>query len=144
MASGMTSLADKTILVTGASKGIGAAIVRALGEAGAAVIAHYGADRAGAAQATSDIPADRRLLLAADFHDLVAVEAMWRQAVDWRGGVDVLVNNAAIMLWHGGLNSDDATWDAVWQETLQVNVLAPARLLRAAVRHSNRAAAGSS
>jgi len=129
------TLSGKTILVTGASKGIGAAIVRALGEEGAAVIAHYGGDRDGAEAATAGIPGERCLLLQADFHDLAAVEAMWRQAVAWRGGVDVLVNNAAIMLWHGGLGSDDETWDAVWQETMQVNVMAPARLLRAAVHH---------
>ena len=52
----MHDLAGKTVLVTGASKGIGAAIAAALGAAGAAVIAHYGTDRAGAEVATRDIP----------------------------------------------------------------------------------------
>ena len=47
----------------------------------------------------------------------------------------MLVNNAAVMRWDGGLDAADEAWDRVWAETLQVNVLAPARLLRNAVRH---------
>jgi len=49
----MTDLNGKTILVTGASKGIGAAIAAALGRDGAHVIAHYGTDEAGAQTATA-------------------------------------------------------------------------------------------
>lgn len=128
-------LSNKTILVTGASKGIGAAIARACGAAGASVIAHYGRDRAGAEAATSDIPADRRLLVQADLSDLAAVEAMWSDARTWNGRIDVLVNNAATMLWDGGFDVPLEQWDAVWQETMAVNVLAPARLIRQAVNH---------
>jgi NAD(P)-dependent dehydrogenase (short-subunit alcohol dehydrogenase family) len=62
----MHDLVGKTILLTGASKGIGAAIAGALGAAGAAVIAHYGADRAGAEAATREIPPERHLLVGAD------------------------------------------------------------------------------
>jgi len=131
----MFGLENKTVLVTGASKGIGAAIATALGAAGAHVIAHYGSDRAGAEQALADVPAARKHFVQADLHDLVATEAMWDAAQAWRGKIDVYVNNAAIMLWNGGFQVDDATWDAVWEDTLAVNVLAPARLIRRAVRH---------
>jgi NAD(P)-dependent dehydrogenase (short-subunit alcohol dehydrogenase family) len=131
----MFSLENKTVLVTGASKGIGAAIATALGVAGAHVIAHYGRDRAGAEQALADVPAARKHFVQADLHDLVATEAMWDAAQAWRGNIDVYVNNAAIMLWNGGFQADNATWDAVWEDTLAVNVLAPARLIRRAVRH---------
>ena len=62
----MIDLKNKTILLTGASKGIGAAIAVALGEAGAHVIAHYGGDRDGATEATAAIPARSRKALAAD------------------------------------------------------------------------------
>ncbi|WP_174362869.1 SDR family oxidoreductase [uncultured Caballeronia sp.] len=131
----MFSLENKTVLVTGASKGIGAAIAAALGEAGAHVIAHYGQDRAGAEHALASVPASRKHFVQADLKDLTAVEAMWDAAQAWRGRIDVYVNNAAIMLWHGGFEADDTTWDAVWDETLAVNVLAPARLIRRAVKH---------
>ena len=131
----MLDLHGKTVLVTGGSKGIGAEIVRALGEAGASVIVHYGSDRAGAEEAAAAIPADRKHFIRADLKDPAAVAALWGDALRWSSQVDVLVNNAATMLWHGGVDAEDAAWDEVWAETLQVNVLAPARLLRDAVRH---------
>ena len=131
----MLDLSSKVILVTGASKGIGASIAAALGKAGADVIAQYGSDRIGAETATAAIPEKRRMLVQASFNDARAVETLWQEALAWRGHLDVVVNNAAVMLWDGGMEADEATWDRVWMETLQVNVLAPARLLRNAVRH---------
>ena len=66
----MADLTGRTVVVTGASKGIGAATVEAVGAAGAHVVAHYGADRAGAEAAVAGVPPERRLLLQADFGDL--------------------------------------------------------------------------
>jgi NAD(P)-dependent dehydrogenase (short-subunit alcohol dehydrogenase family) len=131
----MPSLDGRTILITGASKGIGAAIARICSAEGAFVIAHYGTDRAGAEAALSEVPAERKHFVQADLHDLAAAERLWDEAQAWRGRIDVFVNNAAIMLWNGGIDEDDETWDAVWAETLQVNVLAPARLVRRAIKH---------
>jgi NAD(P)-dependent dehydrogenase (short-subunit alcohol dehydrogenase family) len=120
----MPDLTGKTIFVTGASKGIGAAIAANLGEAGAHVIAHYGTDRKGAEEATSNIPADRCKLLAADLGSASEIKELWRDVLDWRGGIDVFVNNAAVMRVGGGIGADDEEWDAVWDEALRVNVLA--------------------
>ncbi|MBB4661341.1 SDR family NAD(P)-dependent oxidoreductase [Conexibacter arvalis] len=130
----MHDLSGRTILLTGASKGIGAATAEALGAAGAHVVAHYGGDRAGAEAATAAIPADRKLLVQADLADLGAVRGLWREAVAWRGRVDVLVNNAAVML-DSPLAADDDQWDAAWARSLDVNVKGPASLLRDATRH---------
>lgn len=130
----MHDLSGRTILLTGASKGIGAATAEALGAAGAHLVAHYGGDRAGAEAATAAIPAERRLLVQADLADLASVRAMWREAVAWRGRVDVLVNNAAVML-DSPLDAPDETWDEAWARSLDVNVKGPAALLREATRH---------
>jgi NAD(P)-dependent dehydrogenase (short-subunit alcohol dehydrogenase family) len=130
----MHDLTGRTVLLTGASKGIGAATAEALGAAGANVVAHYGGDRAGAETATAQIPAERKLLLQADLADLASVRRMWEEAVAWSGRVDVLVNNAAVML-DSPLNGSDDEWDASWQRQLDVNVKGPAALLRAATRH---------
>jgi NAD(P)-dependent dehydrogenase (short-subunit alcohol dehydrogenase family) len=130
----VSHLAGRTVLVTGASKGIGAAIARALGEGGAAVAAHYGSDAAGAADATAAIPDERKLLVAADLREEAAVARLWREAIAWRGGVDVLVNNAAIMT-ESGFDAPDEEWRRAWDEMLRVNVVAPANLARAAVGH---------
>lgn len=128
-------LSGKTILLTGASKGIGAATAAILGEAGAHVVAHYGSDRAGAEAATAAIPADRLHLVQADLADLDAVERLWATALAWRGRIDVLINNAAVMDFSGSFAAPLETWDRVWDEALNVNVKAPARLMRAAVNH---------
>ena len=127
-------LDGRTILVTGASKGIGAASVRALGDAGASVVAHYGSDEAGALDASAAIPEERKLLVRADFEDRGAPKRLWADALAWRGRVDVLVLNAALML-EAPLDADDEDWNGAWERTLRVNVLAAASLLRDAVRH---------
>ena len=128
-------LSGKTILVTGASKGIGAEIARTLGDTGAHVIAHYRSDRGGVSNACRGIDNARKLLVQADFSRLDDVEALWDAASSWRDRVDVVINNAAVMLWEGGFSEPLASWDETWQRTLHINVLAPARLIRRAVEH---------
>lgn len=137
----MSSLTDKTVVVTGASKGIGAAIAAILGREGAHVVAQYGGDRAGAENATAYIPADRVKLLQADFGDPAAADAFWAEATAWRGRVDTLVLNAAVMRLKGGLDDTVEAWDSVWDEAVRVNLLSPTRLMRNAVA-SYRAAGG--
>ncbi len=138
----MQDLTGKTIFVTGASKGIGASIATTLGKSGAYVIAHYGSDRAGVEKATADIPEDRCILISADLEKTSEVDRLWREVLDWRGSIDVFVNNAAVMRVSGGIDADDDAWDSVWKEALAVNVLAPARLMRNAVRHYRETGGG--
>lgn len=139
----MTDVSGRTALVTGASKGIGAEIVAALGRAGANVVAHYGSDRAGAEAATASIPEERRLVVGAELMERGAPERLWKEAVSWRGSVDVLVNNAAVMeqtAFDGPLEA----WREGWERALRINVLASADLTRFAVSHFVERAAASS
>lgn len=128
----METLNGKTVLVTGASKGIGAAIATAMLAAGARVVAQYGTDRAGAEAAVAAAP-DRARLIGADFGDPASLDGFWAQVCDW-GLPDVVVNNAAIMRQSGGVTDAADLWDQVWDEAWRVNVLSPARLMRLAVR----------
>ncbi len=138
----MFDLTGKVVLVTGASKGIGASIVGALGRQGATVIAHYGRDRKGAAAAARGIDKARVKLISADLAKPGQADRLWKQALAWKGRVDVLVNNAAIMPFAGGFDDKQAVWDKTWKETLQVNVRAPADLMRGAVRHFRKSGGG--
>jgi NAD(P)-dependent dehydrogenase (short-subunit alcohol dehydrogenase family) len=127
-------LTDKTVLVTGASRGIGAAIVSAVGAAGAYVICHYGSHVEGAEAAVADIPEERRLLLPMDLSVPGSARRLWADAVAWRGRVDVIVLNAAVNI-ETPFEGSDAEWDAGWDTTMQVNVLEPASLVKEGLGH---------
>ncbi len=130
----MDDLRGRTILLTGASRGIGAATARALGEAGASLVAHYGSYREGAEEAVAALPEDERLLVQADLAQPGAARELWHEAVAWRGRVDVVVVNAAAMPTTA-FDGPDEAWDEGWRQATQVNVLEPASLIREAVRH---------
>jgi NAD(P)-dependent dehydrogenase (short-subunit alcohol dehydrogenase family) len=132
----MHDLSGKVILLTGCSSGIGAATASVLASAGAHVIGHHldARDRDGAMEALAAGEPGRSFLCAADFSDNAAVDALWREALAWQGHIDAVVLNAATLAW-GGIDDSDEDWDLSWSRQLQVNVVAPARLMRAAVKH---------
>ncbi len=131
---GDAGLDSSVVLLTGASGGIGAETARVLAARGAAVVAQYGRNLLGAEDALSDAPRESRLLLHADFALPGSGRELFRRALDWRGGVDAVVVNAAALL-ETPVESSDETWDSRWEETFRVNVLEPANLMREAVRH---------
>ena len=128
----MIDLKAKVVLVTGGSRGIGAAIVRALAGAGADVILHYGRSRARAEAVAREIGGCH--LVGADLDNESAAPVLWRDAVAWKGRIDVLVNNAGIFV-PAGVDADFDAWAEAWARTLRVNLVAAGHLCREAIRH---------
>jgi 3-oxoacyl-[acyl-carrier protein] reductase len=132
-------LTGRNVLVTGGSRGIGAATTRALHRDGATVVVHYGRDHA-AAHALRDELSDRVHLVAADLTRAGAAAEVWDAAVEAVGRVDVLVNNAGS--WIGSPVDDVEAWDRGWQANLTLNLLAPADLCRLALLHFRSSGGG--
>jgi NAD(P)-dependent dehydrogenase (short-subunit alcohol dehydrogenase family) len=115
-------LAGRRALVTGASRGIGAAVAAGLAAAGADVVLS-GRDRAALTSVAESLPT-RTAVIPADLADAAAVEALAAAALDAFDGLDVLVNNAGITFPERAADLTVAAWDA----TLAVNLRAPALL----------------
>lgn len=90
----MSSLRGRVALVTGATRGLGPAIARALASRGASLALHHDADAMGAAALMAEIQAagGEAIALAADPGDALAIQRMVDEAYQWRGRLDVLVN----------------------------------------------------
>jgi len=96
----MIDFGGKVVLVTGGSRGIGAAIVETLARANANVVLHYGRSRAEAETLAGRIGLDRCLPVQADLAEEASAPRLWREALKWKGRVDVLINNAGIATNH--------------------------------------------
>ena len=127
------SLIGKRALVTGASRGIGATIAKALAAAGADVAITYEKSADAAAAVVKEIQATGRrgLSIQADSADVAAVQASVQKTVDALGGLDILVNNAGILRL--GELKDLSIEDI--DATLNVNVRAPIVASKAAIPH---------
>jgi 3-oxoacyl-[acyl-carrier protein] reductase len=116
----MGKLDGRVALVTGASRGIGAAIARAFGREGARVVVNYHGSQARAAEVVAAIEAtgSKAIAIQADVAETAAVLRMVHEITDGFGPVDVLVNNAGI------LNATPLAEmpDTVWDEMIAVNL----------------------
>ncbi|MGG5821275.1 SDR family NAD(P)-dependent oxidoreductase [Falsiroseomonas sp. HW251] len=141
----MGTLNGRTVLLTGASSGVGAVTARTLLAGGASVVAHYFGDAAhdGAmAELAASAAPDRLLAVKGDFSMSSAAGEVWDAAVRWKGHIDVVVLNAAITRFDGGLDDSAEVWADSWSSQWQVNVMAPAWLMRSAVHHFRQCGGG--
>lgn len=124
----MFALADKKVVVTGASGGIGGAIARAMHEQGATV-ALAGRNREALDALATDL-GERCHVIVGELNDRAAADAMLAAASDAMYGIDVLVNNAGLTRDNLAMRIKDEDWQAV----IDVNLTATFRLSRAVLR----------
>ena len=126
------------MLVTGASRGIGAAVARAFAESGDRVAVHYGSRREQALEVVASLPVDGHLVVGADLADPDAVREMVEEAAAALGGIDVLVNNAGVIEEHPITETSYADWQRAWSHTVGVNLVGTANVTWCAVQHMGR------
>ena len=125
----------RSALVTGASRGIGAAIAQALATEGYAVAIHYAQAEDAAREVLQSLPGAGHVCVQADLGDADAVRDMVDSAAESLGAIDVLVNNAGVFFPHPIDMTDYSAWQAAWRRTLEVNLIGPANVAWCAVRH---------
>lgn len=131
----MTSLSDKTVLITGGSRGIGRAAALAFAGAGARVAVHYHQQQATAQAVCDSLPGSGHMIVQANIADAAAVEHMVSDVVSAFDRLDIVVNNAGIFEDHplAGVNYPD--WQTAWQKTLGVNLVGAANVAYCVARH---------
>jgi NAD(P)-dependent dehydrogenase (short-subunit alcohol dehydrogenase family) len=125
----------RRVLVTGGSRGIGAAICRAFADLGDAVAIHCSTSRERAGSLLASLPGEGHVVVQADLRDAGAVRAMVEAAAETLGGIDVLVNNAGVFFTHPIDDVSYEQWQQAWADTLGVNLVGAANVTWCALRH---------
>jgi 3-oxoacyl-[acyl-carrier protein] reductase len=126
------------VLVTGSSRGIGAAIARAFAANGDRVAVHYSVSSAQAEAVHSALPGAGHIVVQADLANAESVRTMVDEVVEQLGTVDVLVNNAGIFIPHPIDDTSYEDWQRAWEQTLAVNLIGAANVTWCAVRYMGR------
>ncbi|HET6446106.1 MAG TPA: SDR family oxidoreductase [candidate division Zixibacteria bacterium] len=129
------SLENRTVLVTGASRGIGRAIAQEFASADANVAIHYNKEKSEAEKTLLSLPGAGHQIFQANVADPGEVQNLVKSVVESMGGIDILVNNAGIYVEHYLPEVDFDFWQNSWHQTLDVNLLGPANLMYWVSRH---------
>ena len=129
----MGELEGKVAIVTGASKGIGAAIAKGLGAAGAAVVVNYASSREGADRVVAEISGKggRAIAVQGDVAKAADVRRLFEETQRAFGTLDVLVNNAGVYQ----LEPIESVVEDAFHRQFNTNVLGPILAIQEAVKH---------
>jgi len=135
-------VADRAVLVTGGSRGIGQAIAAAFAGLGDRVAVHHRDSAQRAAEIVAGLPGSGHTAVQADLADPEAVRLAVDRAHADLGGLDVLVNNAGIYTEHAITGVSYERWQQAWRDTLAVNLTGAANVTWCAVQHMIAAGRG--
>jgi 3-oxoacyl-[acyl-carrier protein] reductase len=132
----MQSLKNKVAIVTGSSRGIGAHLAKVLAKAGASIIVNYAGNKPAADQVVDEIQSGGgdAIVLRADISKVSEVKAMFDAAIAKFGKIDILINNAGVIVYKKIQDTTDGDFDRIFA----VNVKGTFNTLReAAARIEN-------
>ncbi|MER7952475.1 SDR family oxidoreductase [Streptomyces sp. NPDC096079] len=124
----------RRVLVSGASRGLGRAVAQAFAAHGDRVAVHFGSRTEDARVTLKSLAGTGHVLVGGDLTNPAATAAVVDMATEALGGIDVLVNNAAVNVRHPLPETPYEEWVAVWQQHVAVNLLATANLSHLAAR----------
>src|SRR5271155_3344488 len=129
----MNKVAGKVAIVTGASKGIGAAVAKGLAAAGAAVTVNYSSDKEGADRTVAEVTGNggKAIAIQADVSKAADVKRLFEETRKAFGSIDVLVNNAGVFEF-GPL---EAVTENEFHREFDTNVLGPILAMQEALKH---------
>jgi NAD(P)-dependent dehydrogenase (short-subunit alcohol dehydrogenase family) len=118
----------KTVLVTGASRGIGRAIAVRFADSGAEVAVLYQKNQKAGEETMTLLSGNGHFLFNADISNPTEVQNLVQTVTDKMGSIDILVNNAGIYDFHSLSDVDYQKWQKIWTRTIKTNLIGPANL----------------
>ncbi|MFC1550598.1 SDR family NAD(P)-dependent oxidoreductase [Candidatus Neomarinimicrobiota bacterium] len=119
---------NKTVLITGASGGIGRRVAQQFDESGACLALHYNSNKEKAQQLLDSLTGSGHFLIQSDLQDPNAIAELSAKTIAKFNKLDILVNNAGIYNPHPIKEVSYEEWLAAWQATIRTNLFGPANL----------------
>lgn len=127
-------LANKTVLITGASKGIGQSIADYMMQMGARVAVHFNSDKKGAKTLVDKYPDTQSKIFQADLSKTEDVITLFANVIKAFGAIDAMVLNHGVFLQHSAQDKLD-DWLSVWKSTMAINLDAVGILTKLGIEH---------
>jgi 3-oxoacyl-[acyl-carrier protein] reductase len=125
----------KKVLITGGSRGIGHAIALAFAQEGACVTINFKTNVTAAQETINSLRGGPHYMFQADITDSGSIPNLIDTAVKHMSGLDIVVNNAGIFVYHPLNATDYQQWKESWNSTLASNLSGPANVCYLAARH---------
>lgn len=126
---------NKTVLVTGGTRGIGKAIALAFAENGARVAVLFRSDQLSADKTLAKLKGGDHLAIKADVAEPDQVEKAVNDVIRHFGSLDIVVNNAGIGIYHPLPTTNYDDWQQAWRQTIDANLIGPANVCFCAAKH---------